>query len=483
MQSMRFKRWVARGVSVSVLSMILAVTTASAGQALLDAGFESGTDGFSARASETVERVSTGAYEGTGCLKVSNRGSAWNGAAISLGSAWKSGGTYSFSCAVKQDSGEAVAMQLCLEYSDASGEKVYAHIVTADVPSGEWTVLSEPAYQIPTGASSRVLYVETKESLCDFYVDSVFSQAPPHYRRGDVNHDDAIDKKDLNALRTFLLTKDGGEGLFPDTADMNGDGRLDVRDFSMLKQLFLYPELTQTTTTTTTTTPAPELKPGQWLNTADVSWINGRKTVALSFDDGPVTNKTSAKRIQDALTKQGFHATFFYQGNNINSGNEDEIREAEKRGFEVANHTWSHPDNLDKMDANGVMNEYTRCKDALNRILGVNRDYLVRLPFLKFSQTIANTLPVPFPNSGIDSGDWSGNSADVMVQKIQQAAQNGSLNGQVVLMHETYDTTATAVERLCPWLDQNGYAVVTVSEMFKVNNKDMFAGRVYNNCW
>ncbi len=61
MQSMRFKRWVARGVSVSVLSMILAVTTASAGQALLDAGFESGTDGFSARASETVERVSAGA--------------------------------------------------------------------------------------------------------------------------------------------------------------------------------------------------------------------------------------------------------------------------------------------------------------------------------------------------------------------------------------------------------------------------------------
>ena len=135
------------------------------------------------------------------------------------------------------------------------------------------------------------------------------------------------------------------------------------------------------------------------------------------------------------------------------------------------------------MDAGGVLNEYNRCKDALNQLLGVKRDYLVRLPYLKYSTTIANTLPVPFPNSGIDSGDWSGASAGAIVQKIQQAAQNGSLNGQVVLMHETYDSTATAVEQLCPWLEQNGYVVCTVSEMFKYNNKDMYAGKVYNSCW
>ncbi len=50
-------------------------------------------------------------------------------------------------------------------------------------------------------------------------------------------------------------------------------------------------------------------------------------------------------------------------------------------------------------------------------------------------------------------------------------------------MHETYDTTASAVEQLCPWLAQNGYAIVTVSEMFKYNNKNMFKSNVYNNCF
>ena len=50
-------------------------------------------------------------------------------------------------------------------------------------------------------------------------------------------------------------------------------------------------------------------------------------------------------------------------------------------------------------------------------------------------------------------------------------------------MHETEPATVAAVEQLCPWLAQNGYAVVTVSEMFKVNNKDMYNGNTYNSCW
>ena len=480
MQTTKFKRWVARGTSASVLSMLLVMTTASAGQALLDATFESGLDGFGARASETVEGGSKAAYEGDYCLKVSKRGNAWNGPVYSLGTDWVSGESYGFSCAVKQDSGETVKMQLSIQYDTTS--TTYDQIVSAEVPSGEWTVLSNASYTIPAGATSRSIYVETVESLCDFYVDSVKSTAPSHYRKGDVNHDDAIDKKDLNVLLNYLLTKNAGEDLNMDTADMNADGRIDVRDFSMLKQLFIYPELTRTTTTTTTTTTPPpqvELKPGQWNNTADVSWINGRKTVALSFDDGPVQGD-NANRIHAALKKSGFHATFFYWGSRIQN-NPNEIKAAEAAGFEVANHTWSHPDNLDKQDANGVMSEYNKCKDALNQVLGVNRDYLVRLPYLKVSDTIRNTLPVPCPNCGIDSSDWAGASTDAIVQKIQQAAQNGSLNGQVVLMHETEGASVAAVEKLCPWLEQNGYAVVTVSEMFKVNGKDMWAGHVYNS--
>ncbi|MCQ2416454.1 MAG: polysaccharide deacetylase family protein [Oscillospiraceae bacterium] len=479
----RMKHWIARILSLTVLGMTITATAipASAGQKLLNADFESGTNGFSARASEVVTRTSDIAYEGSSCLMVSSRTNAWNGAVMSMGSSWKTGESYSFSCAVYQNTGETVDMQLSLQYTDSTGTQ-YDQIALGAVKSGEWTVLSNPEYQLPSG-SDMYLYVETKESLCDFYVDSVISEEPAHYLRGDVNHDEKRDEKDVQELLQYLLGHDAE--VYLDTADMNGDGKLNAIDLSMRWQFNFYPDLTSTTTTTTTTTTTvvttkPQLQPGQWYNTADVSWIQpGKKTVALSFDDGP---DPKASRIHDALTKQGFHATFFYWGNKINGSNESEIREAEKRGFEVANHTWTHTD-LSNLGANDILNEYNQCKNKLNQILGVDRDYLVRLPYLGYSQTVANTLPVPAPNCGIDSQDWNGASSDQIVSKIQQAARDGSLNGKVVLMHETEAASAAAMEVLCPWLDQNGYAVVTVSEMFKYNNKEMYAGRRYDSCF
>ena len=213
----------------------------------------------------------------------------------------------------------------------------------------------------------------------------------------------------------------------------------------------------------------------------DTSWISGRKTVAISFDDGPVSND-NANRIHNALTQSGFHATFFYWGNKINSSNESEIRQAESRGFEVANHTWTHS-KLTEKDANTILSEYTQTKNKLNSILGVNRDYLVHPPYLAVNDLVKQTLPVPLVNCGIDSADWNGATVDQMVSKIQTAANYGSLNGQVVLMHETNSNTVQAVEQLCPWLKNNGYAIVTVSEMCKYNNKEMFSGNVYNNGW
>lgn len=498
---LNLKRTIARMLSVSVLLMSLpaAALSASAGTTLLNASFESGTDGFSARASETVSRVNTQAYEGQYSLLVSNRTESWNGAVASLGTDWTSGESYSFSCAVYQSTGSAVDMQLSLQYDDASGQTQYAHIAAGSVGSGEWTLLSNPEYVIPANASNRYLYVETAESLCDFYVDSVVSEQqgaepPSPYRRGDVNHDEKIDKQDVAELMAWLLTTDTNANVNFDTADLDGNGVLNAADLSMLRQLFKYPELTATTTTTTVTTTTvtttaapvtepPQLLPGQWNNTADISWIDTAKPmVALCFDDGPIFYSNEPARIHDALTKSGFHATFFYWGNRINDGNQSEILEAEKRGFEVANHSWTHTD-FTTLGAQQILSEYQQCADKLNSILGVNRDYLVRLPYLGYNQTVADTLPVPAANCGIDSGDWNGNSSDQIIGIVKNAMANGSLNGQIVLMHENYGSTATAMEYLCPYLKENGWQVVTVSEMFKANGKDMFAGQRYNNCW
>ena len=154
------KRSFARAVCASVIAMVCtaAAIPANAGQKLLDASFESTTDGFSARNTESVERSNAKAYDGSYSLKVSNRTEAWNGAAVLLDNGWKSGGTYAFSCAVYQSSGETVEMQLSLQYNDGTDTQ-YRQISAGSVPSDTWTVLSNPAYEIPAGASSPYLYI------------------------------------------------------------------------------------------------------------------------------------------------------------------------------------------------------------------------------------------------------------------------------------------------------------------------------------
>ena len=505
---MQKKKMLAKVLSVSVLAAVLtSVPLPTFAQTMLEAGFESGYDGFGPRSSETVDRVSTKAHSGEYSLYCSGRTEDWNGPVLSMGRGdWVAGETYSFSCAVYQESGSSVTMKLSLEYADATGTKNYKQIATDTVASGEWVVLSNDAYTLPSDGESMQLYIETDTDKCDFYVDDVFSGSEgssgpssgpvigtppaPTYRMGDVNHDDKIDSSDRSAVLDFILAKNDGADINTDTADINKDGKVNSVDLSMLRQFFIYPDLTSTTTTTTTTTTmttttkaqTPQRDPNKFTNVADTSWIKAQKVVALSFDDGPVTGG-NPQRIQNALTKQGFHATFFYWGQRI-AGNENEIREAEKRGFEVADHSWSHPQNWGQLDGNSAKNEYNQCKQALDKIVGEERIYLMRLPYLASNQQILSALNyVPFPNSGIDSEDWNGNSSGGIVSRVQQAAQQGRLDGQVVLMHENYDSTATAVEQLCPWLEQNGYAVVTVSEMFKFHNKELKGGKIYNSCW
>lgn len=66
---------------------------------------------------------------------------------------------------------------------------------------------------------------------------------------------------------------------------------------------------------------------------------NGEKTIALTFDDGPVPEQTPW--VLDLLDKYGIKATFFCVGDNVRKYPEifDEIV---RRGHTVGNHTFNH---------------------------------------------------------------------------------------------------------------------------------------------
>ena len=165
--------------------------------------------------------------------------------------------------------------------------------------------------------------------------------------------------------------------------------------------------------------------------------------VAISFDDG--ASPTTGTRIIDALAKQDFRATFFYVGDWIRgTDGEQEVKYAYSKGMEIANHTKSHP-NLTEKSASEIRSEYDQCASKLKGIIGTEPSKLLRLPYLASNQTVQSTLnDVPLITCSIDTQDWNGATKDQMVNKIKTAMNDGSLNGSIVLCHETYEATAAA---------------------------------------
>ncbi len=433
--------------------------------------FENGTDDWDSRGGTNIETVSQNAYKGSKCLSVTGRTDSWNGTARYLPvAAFVPGQSYSFSTMVMQNSTASEDFSLTLQY-DLAGETNYSMIASASGAKGEWVQLANTSYTIPEGASNLLLYVETADSTESFFVDEAIGavdgtviKEETAAKKGDVNGDGKVDATDISALTDFLLAKT--ETIEGD-ADINGDGVLNVFDLAMLRRTLLNPSSDD---------------PGNSEDGVDISWIDPSKPmVAISFDDGAVgtAENSSSMRILNARNNFGFHSTFFYVGNWMQgSDKEAEVKKAYSMGMEIANHTVSHPDLTQKSDSE-IRSEYDGCAQTLKNIIGTDPSPLLRLPYLAVNDNVKSVLDVPMITCSIDTQDWNGATKDQMVSKIKAAMSDGSLDGSKVLAHETYDTTAEAMEELCPYLKSQGWQIVSISEMFAVKGKTLQGGQVY----
>lgn len=215
-----------------------------------------------------------------------------------------------------------------------------------------------------------------------------------------------------------------------------------------------------------------------WENKADVSWIDpSKKLVAITFDDGPVGTAptASSQRIMDVLEKYGLHCTYFYWGEKINDDNINEIRRAYSLGCELGNHSFTHP-YLTNMNAEQIKSEIKKTNDLLSPISG-NEVTLVRPPYGSTNNTVANNVGAPMINWSLDSADWNNGNYNSVLSNLRRGIKDGS----IVLCHQTYDFTAQAMETLIPELIEQGYLVVSVSELMKMKGVTMTAGTVYTN--
>ncbi len=192
--------------------------------------------------------------------------------------------------------------------------------------------------------------------------------------------------------------------------------------------------------------------------------------VALTFDDGPQT--TAGNRILDTLSLYGAKATFFVVGERCAS-RAAEMQRMVLEGHEVGNHTYEHK-YLQKLSAEQIQYQINRGIVAIAESCGV-WPMLVRLPGGNKNSTVLANVNYPMIQWSIDTRDWDHKNAQRTINEVLTKVQDGD----IILMHELYDATATAVEVLVPELIARGYQLVTVSEMAQAKGVQLLPGQLY----
>lgn len=212
--------------------------------------FEGDLDGWSGRGDAEVMTSGRTNYVGEEALLVQNRTAAWNGAARSLNpKAFVAGKTYSFSTNVQYFDGDATdTFYFKLQYTDANGDTQYDTIVEGTAIQGEWMQLANKNYKIPEGATNLQIYVETKDSTNNFYLDEAIGAVggtsilgageAPTITLGDVNADGVINVLDLSLAKHGVSSGFSGNAAKL-AADVNQDGITDAADVKMLQDYLL----------------------------------------------------------------------------------------------------------------------------------------------------------------------------------------------------------------------------------------------------
>ncbi len=196
---------------------------------------------------------------------------------------------------------------------------------------------------------------------------------------------------------------------------------------------------------------------------------NGKKLVALTFDDGPYPPYT--KKLLAALEEKQVKATFFVVGNNA-SKNPEVVTLVTSKGHEVALHAGEHKDFL-KLNEQELVGNILRGKKLLEELTGKSVKYL-RPPhgFRDWAvMEAASDAGLKVVNWSVIPRDWTNPGA----QEIAERVCKNVTSGAIVLLHDgdapvqtaSREQTVEATVLIIDELRKQGYNFVTVSQLLE----------------
>lgn len=186
------------------------------------------------------------------------------------------------------------------------------------------------------------------------------------------------------------------------------------------------------------------------------------KIVALTFDDGPMQERTNT--ILNLLDKFNVKATFFCIGNRI-KGNEEIVKNIHERGHLIGNHSYSHSNLFDFKNTSQMMDDLKEGCNEIMRVTG-KQPLFFRPPYGITTPSLARAskeLKFEVIGWNIRSLDTSIKNRQELVERVTRRIQPGS----IFLFHDTVNGLEFALEDILTYLNQNGYKVVELDKLIQ----------------
>ncbi len=198
-----------------------------------------------------------------------------------------------------------------------------------------------------------------------------------------------------------------------------------------------------------------------------------RPMVALTYDDGP--SPTVTPRILKCLQDNGGRATFFMVGKQVVKS-PDVLKQMVAQGCEVANHTYDHT-LMTKVSPAELANQLVATNQVVSDACGISPVLMRPCGGAKTDagMNIAGAISMPAILWSIDTLDWKTRDASQTITNVLDNVKDGD----IILMHDLYESTAQASETIIPELISRGFQLVTVSELSSYRG-GMIPGKSYS---
>ena len=188
-------------------------------------------------------------------------------------------------------------------------------------------------------------------------------------------------------------------------------------------------------------------------------YFDGKKLVAVTFDDGP--NYGTTDLLIDELAKRDAKVSFFMVGNRVEKYPEL-VKKVYEAGHTIGNHSYSHK-SFNKQKPDSYLYEINHTNQLIKNITGQDVIFL-RPPYGSFRKSTLENVGMQFVLWSIDTVDWQSRNADMIYEEMIKNVKDGD----IILLHDLYPTTIEGALRGIDYLLANGFAVVSLDEMFRL---------------